>query len=36
MTVHLTTGSKTERTLPSGQSDGLVTVSSVPSSWITR
>ena len=36
MIVVFTTGSKTARTLPSGQSDGLVTTSSVPSSFTTR
>ncbi len=35
MIVHLATGSKTSLILPSGQSDGLVTTSSVPSSMCT-
>ena len=36
MTVVLTTGSYTAPTLPDGQSDGLVTTTSVPSSFTTR
>ena len=36
MTVHFTIGSWVSRSLPSGQSEGLVTISSLPSSPITR